>query len=264
MKILLIISFFFNYHIIYSQQEKLEVEGAIQISNSTDPSPDLGTIRWTGADFEGWNGIVWVSLTGGIKVGSVTDAAGQTYKTVNIGGQVWMAENLRTFKYNDNSSITLITNQTTWSGLSTGAWTSYNNDPGTYDIPYGKLYNWFAVETGKLCPTGWDVPTDLEWSTLIDFLGGIGLAGGKLKEKGAVHWLGENVGATNSSAFNGIPGGFRDDDGTFLLFGNRAFYWSSTPSGSNAWDRYISTYDDDANRFNRDKNAGLSVRCIKK
>jgi uncharacterized protein (TIGR02145 family) len=249
----------------FCQQEKLEIEGAIQIGNSSDPTPDVGTIRWTGSDFEGWNGIIWASLTGGAAVGSVTDASGITYKTVKIGGQEWMAENLRTFKYNDNSSITLITNQATWRGLSTGAWTGYNNDPGTYDVPYGKLYNWFAVETGNLCPTGWKVPSDSDWTTLSNYLGGLAIAGGKMKETGTTHWFSPNVGATNSSVFTAIPGGYRVASGSFdfISFGYGALFWSSTPNGSDAWDRSVNTHDSTIFRFDRDKNSGLSIRCIK-
>ncbi|MBK8505294.1 MAG: fibrobacter succinogenes major paralogous domain-containing protein [Saprospiraceae bacterium] len=164
-------------------QEQLEVEGAIIIMSSEASSPAPGTMRWTGSDFEGWNGQRWVSLTGYAIAGTVTDIDGNTYQTSRIGDQEWMVENLRVTKYNDNTAIDQITNNATWSGLSTAAWCWYDND-NSYEVPYGKLYNWYAVNSTKLCPTGWHVPSDAEWTTMTDHLGGSSTAGGKMKRAG--------------------------------------------------------------------------------
>ena len=116
--------------------------------------------------------------------------------------------NLKTTKYNDGTSIPNVTNDTSWSNLTTGAYCWYNNDV-SYKNPYGALYNWYAVNTGKLAPKGWHVPSDAEWTTLITYLGGESIAGGKLKEAGTTHWLSPNTEATNSTGFSALPGGRR-------------------------------------------------------
>lgn len=151
-----------NY--LHAQQEKLEIDGAIQISDAEDINTDPGTIRWTGSDFEGWNGVTWMTLTGR-PIGSVTDMDGNTYKTMQIGDNEWMLENLRTSRYFSNQSIAQVTDQTQWSGLNSAAWCWYNNDD-SYDIPYGKLYNAFAVNSGLLCPTGWKIPSKSDFDNL--------------------------------------------------------------------------------------------------
>jgi len=244
-------------------QEKMEVEGAIIIKDSEDPSPAPGTIRWSGSDFEGWNGQRWVSLTGYAIPGSVTDIDGNTYQTSRIGNQEWMVENLRVTKYNDNTVIDQITSNTIWSGLTTGAWCWYDND-NSNDNPYGKLYNWYAVNTNKLCPTDWHVPSDTEWTMLTDYLGGTSIAGGKMKETGTTHWISPNTGATNESGFTGLPGGRRNTNGGFLFIGNYGYWWSkSESSSSDAWYRYLDYLDGSVFRFNFDKRYGFSVRCVR-
>lgn len=251
-----------SYAMTYCQ-EKLEVEGAVIIGDSEDPTPVPGTIRWTGTDFEGWNGQRWVSLTGYATVGSVTDIDGNTYQTARIGNQEWMIENLRVTKYNDNTVIDQITNGTTWMGLVTGAW-CWNDNNSTYDIPYGKLYNWYAVNTGTLCPTGWHVPSDVEWTVLIDYLGGLALAGGKMKETGTTHWMAPNSGATNESGFAGLPGGGRYSNGTFIIVSDIGWWWSSMETSSDkAW--HIVLYHNFAfvNLTSNVKKLGMSVRCAK-
>ena len=249
-------------------QEKMEVEGAIIIKDSEALSPTAGTIRFnpTTNDFEGWNGHQWLSLTRLRESGGgVTDADGNTYTTVKLGTQEWMVENLRTTKYNDSIGILNVTDDIQWSELDisqTGAWCYYNND-GDYNTPYGKLYNWYAVATGKLCPTGWNVPSDAEWTTLTDYLGGIGIAGGKIKETGTTHWNIPNTGATNESGFAGLPGGVRKFDGIFFDFSYFGHWWSSTGSGSNAWYRLTSYNDDNVVRNSNNKRRGRSVRCVR-
>ena len=249
-------------------QEKMEVEGAIIIKNSEDTSPAAGTIRFntTTNDFEGWNGHQWLSLTRLRESGDgVTDADGNTYTTVKLGTQEWMVENLKTTKYNDNIGILNVTDNTQWSGLDvseTGAWCYYDN-LASNNSTYGKLYNWYAVNTGKLCPTGWDVPSDAEWTTLTDYLGGSGIAGGKMKEAGTTHWISPNTGASNESGFTGLPGGFRNTSGTFLNLGLYGYWWSSTESGANAWYRDLDYFDDNVYRDFIGKRLGFSVRCVR-
>ena len=244
-------------------QPTLEVEGSIKIGNNTDPNPKLGSMRWTGSDFEVWNGVIWASLTGNKEVGTMQDIDGNTYQTIRIGNQEWMVENLRVTKYRNNTVIDQITNVTTWSGLTTGAWCYWDNSSSN-NITYGKLYNWYAVTDGSgLCPTGWHVPSDGEWTTLTDYLGGMSIAGGKMKEEGTTHWSSPNAGATNESGFSGLPGGFRTSNGTFYNLGNIGYWWSSTESGANAWYRYLSYNDVNVNRSNLDERLGFSVRCLR-
>ena len=140
-----------------------------------------------------------------IAYGSMTDKDGNTYKTIQIGTQTWMAENLKTTKYNDRTSIPLVTDATSWSNLSTPACCWQDNVPAR-KVTYGVLYNWYTVNTGKLCPSGWHVPSDAEWNVLTDYLGGENIAGGKLKESGFKHWNKPNTGATNETHFSALSG----------------------------------------------------------
>ncbi|MBK8501077.1 MAG: fibrobacter succinogenes major paralogous domain-containing protein [Saprospiraceae bacterium] len=174
-------------------------------------------------------------------------------------------ENLKTTKYNDNIGILNVTDATQWSGLDvsqTGAWCYYDNLSSS-NSTYGKLYNWYAVNTGKLCPTGWHVPSDTEWTTLKDYLGGAGIAGGKMKETGTIHWNSPNTGATNESGFTGLPGGTRDNNGTFNVLGYVGDWWSSTESGANAWFRNLSYLNGIVGRSDVGERWGFSVRCLR-
>ena len=244
-------------------QEKLKVDGAIIIKDSEDPTPEAGTIRWTGQDFEGWNGQRWVSLTGYVQVGSVTDNDGNVYQTTRIENLEFMVENLRVTTYNDNTPIPQITDNTAWSNLTTGAWCWYNNS-SSYDVPYGKLYNWYAVNTGKLCPTDWDVPSNADYLTLIDELGGNTLAGGKMKEEGFDHWNPPNAGATNESGFTALGAGGRGFDGNFGWIHNWCFFWTSTSYDTNSSYQHSLKNTQPNNYSGTDQNRmGYSVRCIK-
>ncbi|MCB0685263.1 MAG: fibrobacter succinogenes major paralogous domain-containing protein [Saprospiraceae bacterium] len=245
-------------------QPVMEVEGAIKLGNFQDPNPELGTMRWTGSDFEIWNGVIWASLTGNKEVGTVMDIDNNTYKTIRIGSQVWMAENLSVTHYRNGVLIDQITNYETWAGLSTGAWCYYDN-LSSNNIPYGKLYNWYAVDTDVLCPSGWHVPTEADLLTLIVQLGGLGIAGGKMKEEGFSHWRSPNSGATNESGFTGLPGGFRHPENEFdKSMGSLGAWWSSSESHTN----YASILElsHSANQSTvppGSKSLGLSVRCLK-
>jgi len=193
---------------------------------------------------------------------SVTDIDGNVYKTVVIGTQTWMAENLRTTKYNDGTEIPNIKDGITWSELTTGAYCWYENDEASYKEPYGGLYNWYVVETGKLCPSGWHVPSNSDWETLINYLGGnADVIGGMLKEVSLKHWNSPNTGATNDSGFTALSIGYRDwYSGTFNNKGYYNSWWSTTLVS------YISLhYDDSRLGFykEREKEWGFNVRCIK-
>jgi len=199
---------------------------------------------------------------------SVTDINGNVYKTVTIGTQVWMAENLRVSKYNDGTPIPNVSDAVEWNNIeNTGAYCWYNNDSAKYEKPYGKLYNWFTVGTGKLCPAGWHVPSDDEWQTLVDQLGGVDIAGGKLKEAGTTHWKSPNTAATNEVGFTALPGGFRKVDGTYLLVGEIGLWWTTKEHETNpgAWAYYRIMWSTDATAGPRYdfKTEGFSIRCVK-
>ncbi len=191
----------------------------------------------------------------------VKDIDGNIYDTITIGTQVWMVQNLRVMKLNDGTAIP---KKTDWIFLSNPAYCWYNNNSTLSNSDYGVLYNWHAVNTEKLCPKGWHVPTDTEWATLIVYLGGESVAGGKLKEADTTHWESPNTSATNESGFTALPGGVRDNFGVSFDFGITGLWWSATQEGpTTAWGRYIS--NDDANIFRNsyNKSVGLSVRCVK-
>ena len=145
---------------------------------------------------------------------TVTDIDGNTYNTVQIGTQVWMSENLKTSRYRNGGSIPYVVGNSDWQALTTGAWSNYNHDAANDPI-YGKLYNWYTTLGDTLCPAGWGVPTDDEWTTLTTYLGGESVAGGKMKSVGTTYWNDPNTGATNESGFSVLPGGYRGTDGSF-------------------------------------------------
>ena len=198
-----------------------------------------------------------------VTYGTMTDQDGNVYKTVTIGTQTWMAENLRTTKYNDGTAIPNVTDDDEWGALTTGSYCNYNNMTGTDSIAtYGRLYNWYAVNTGKLAPTGWHVPSDAEWTVLTDYLGGTSIAGGKLKEIGTTHWQSPNTGATNVAGFTALPGGYRSSSGTFSYVGGLGYWWSATEySTTHAY--YRSILYSDVGREDGVKEVGFSVRCVR-
>jgi uncharacterized protein (TIGR02145 family) len=195
----------------------------------------------------------------------IADIDGNVYHIIKIGYQYWMAENLRTTKYNDGTSILRVIINSAWN-LTSGAYGWYNNDSATYEIPYGKLYNGYAVNSGKLCPTGWHVPSDAEWKTLGTSLGGENIAGGKLKETGSTHWSDPNIGATNEFGFSALPGGYREWDGISLGIRYNGYWWSTTEYNTNtSWFRTLSSYTGSLYNYTwgYDRRRGLSVRCVK-
>ena len=196
---------------------------------------------------------------------TVTDVDGNTYNTVTIGAQTWMKENLRTSKYNDYTSIEKVTDNSVWSSTGNGAYCWYNNDSASYENDYGKLYNWYAANAPKLCPNGWHTSTSDEWIILADFLGGYSGAttGGKMKQVGTVHWLTPNTGATNSSGFTGLPGGFRRSDGSFGWLDTAGTWWTTTTVSCNAWAWRLNYDASTISTYGIPLNSGYSLRCIK-
>ena len=199
---------------------------------------------------------------------NITDVEGNSYKTVYIGTQQWMGVNLKVSKYNDGTTIPSITDYTQWQNNTTGAWCYYNNDAAN-NPKYGKLYNWYAVSpttngNKNLCPKGWHVPTDAEWTVLTDYLGGVSVAGGKLKEVGTTNWNSPNTDATNTSLFTGLPGGYRSTNGNYYYIGNGGYWWSSTESNTNdAWYRSLGSYGGVAYWDGPNEEFGFSVRCLR-
>lgn len=191
---------------------------------------------------------------------TLKDIDGNTYKTVQIGGQCWMAENLRTSRYRDGTSIPNVRDASVWAGLSSGAWAHYDNFAGVESQGYGKLYNWFAVaDRRNICPVGWHVPADIEWTFLTNFLGSD--PGDKMKASAG--WAGGGNGS-NASGFNGLPGGYRYADGTFNYVGRNGFFWSSSESNSVlALSRLLDRDNRDLLRSNSNKRNGFSVRCVR-
>ncbi|NDC42012.1 MAG: hypothetical protein EBZ77_10760 [Chitinophagia bacterium] len=210
---------------------------------------------------------------------------GVNYPTVVLGnGQEWMAQNLNTTQYNDGTAIPLVTDTNQWAanynnGTTLPMMCWYNNDQATYTAnTFGALYNWYAVSpttngNRNVCPTGWHVPSDAEWSVLINYLdpnanGGNtnpNVAGGKMKSTGTQYWLSPNQDATNESGFSGLPGGARGNGVLpFVSIGEYGYWWSSTEdSTTNAWLRYLGYTNGNVGRITNDKGNGFSVRCLR-
>jgi uncharacterized protein (TIGR02145 family) len=201
---------------------------------------------------------------------------GEPLPSVAIGTQKWMNKNLDVATYRDGTPIPEVADRSAWAVLKTGAWCYYNNDSAN-ETTYSKLYNWYAVAgiydaaslndsslRKQLAPTGWHVPSDGEWTTLTDALGGGSVAGGKMKETGTAHWEAPNEGATNSSGFTGLPGGCRFNNGPFNYIGYNGYWWSSTEFNTTyAWYRNLNYNNGNVNRNYTNKPFGFSVRCLR-
>ncbi len=208
--------------------------------------------------------------------GTVTDIDGNTYQTVIIGNQEWMAENLRTATFANSDPIPNVTVGSVWSQLNSASWCNYQNNP-VNDPIYGKLYNWYAVsDPGNICPAGWHMPTDTEWQQLevvlgmpsgeVNSMGSRGSVvnvGGKLKA--VTMWSAPNTGASNESGFSGLPGGFRNfSNGSFNQLVYYGSWWSVSESGEDyAWCRGLEYVNGGIDRINSSKRGGYSVRCVR-
>ena len=205
--------------------------------------------------------------------GLLTDIVGNTYKTIKIGTQTWMAENLKTTKYKDGTDIPNVTNQAEWINRTTPGYCWYLNDAVKFKNTYGALYNWHAVNTGKICPTGWHVPSDSEWTTLTTDLGGDSVADSKLKETGTTHWINTYTRVINSSGFTALPGGncWGVKTEPLSYFGDLGYaghFWSTSEYNDpllgfyGAYSRtFIGGWEGYTNSTFT-KAQGLSVRCV--
>jgi hypothetical protein len=186
---------------------------------------------------------IFTQINAQLQTKTLTDADGNAYNTVIIGDQEWMKENLRTTKFNDNTDIQNITELREWARATSSAYSWYDNDIANKDH-YGALYNWHAVNTGKLCPDGWRIPTDQDWQKLIDISG------------------------ATASGFSPIPGGYRFGNywypGDFYEQGINGYWWSGTEyTDTHAWSRTVNSEKKKVYRSFFAKNYGFSVRCIK-
>jgi uncharacterized protein (TIGR02145 family) len=209
-----------------------------------------------------------VKFNTSLTYGTLTDIEGKNYKTIPIGIQTWMAENLKTTKYNDGSSIPKVADNSQWTNTITPAYCWFEDNDSLYANIYGAYYNWFAVNTGKLCPAGWHVPSDTEWQVLVDFLGGNKVAGSKIKEAGTNNWILSNKDATNSTGFTALPSGMRSTlDGTFSGQGYYGGWWSTAAADpsplASAWNRWVHGDTTVVARSEIFKKDGFNVRCLK-
>jgi len=227
-------------------------------------SPVAGLTIWCSncgvrGELEVYDGVSWTNMIGG------TTAADNTPRVV-IGAQTWTTQNLNVSVYKNGDPIPYVSDGT-WASLTTGAYCYYNNDSATYAATYGKLYNWYAVTDSRgLAPAGYHIPTDAEWTTLTDNLGGYLVSGGKMKSTGTTLWLTNNTGADNSSGFTGKPGGFRRDDGSNAYLGTFGYFWSSSQdavTSTNGISRHLKSTNTQTTSQNNNKKWGFSVRCIK-
>ncbi len=200
---------------------------------------------------------------------TILDIDGNIYKTVGIGTQIWLAENLKVTRFTDGTQIPCITENNDWKrgSLKTPGYCWYANDSINNKTVYGALYNYYAVEKGSLCPTGWHVPSKNDWITLAKYLGGTDVAGGKLKESSGNFWKSPNNCFVNNNDFDALPGGYRKSLlGDYFDIGINGYWWTSTSSSTSDSHVYMfsMTYDNTYLKSNqRYKNEGLSVRCIK-
>jgi uncharacterized protein (TIGR02145 family) len=208
-------------------------------------------------------------------LGSATDIDGNSYATVVIGKQEWMASNLKATRYNDGAPIPIMEDAFTWANLSTGSYSWYDNDIANKDV-YGALYNWYVIQYLELrsriddiCPTNFYLPSRGVWEALVDGLGGAMVASGALKEAGTSHWDPPNTGATNQSGFTALPAGNRDDTGSFVAKGQSSSWWSSDDSDVPDLAAASFFYLDDTSTTYSSTLAshpyedGLAIRCMR-
>lgn len=234
-------------------------------------NPIAGLIIWCidCDEIQAYNGTIWKNMAGAAACTS------PTISNVSICNQVIMVKNLDVAFYRNGDPIPKVTNPNDWNNLTTGAYRYYNNDSATYAATYGKLYNWYAVNDPRgLAPVGWHIPSDAEWNIMAKCIdpmadttpaGGIIslIAGGAMKEAGLTNWANPNTGATNSTGFTGLPGGWCDDEGTFSQNGIQGMWWTSSGNTSFARGRFLSHSNSYIGILNHPSTYGMSVRCIK-
>jgi uncharacterized protein (TIGR02145 family) len=191
---------------------------------------------------------------------------GNTYSAIIIGDQIWMAENLKTTSYNDTTDILNITDPIEWSNEFQGAYCWFNNSIEKKSS-YGAMYNWYTVNTEKLCPTGWRVPDNDDWSKLIESLGGVEIAGGKMKAVGTEYWADPNVDASNEIGFTARPGGYRGAfAGQFDEEKIRGWWWSSSDGTEYSGTAFVYLVNNDKKSIlvaEANEKNGVYVRCVK-
>ena len=197
----------------------------------------------------------------GYSTGTITDIDGNIYKTVKIGNQWWMAEDLKVKHFRNGDPIPNVTETTRWTNLTSEAYCIYDNDEKNKEI-YGLLYNWYAVNDSRnIAPEGWHVATDADWTALANYVKN---NSGKLKEAGTVHWKSPNTGATNETGFTALPGGLRYKDGVFSGLEYYGNFWTATQNGSNtAYYRGLGYNNTSIVRTTYDKHCGFLIRCVK-
>lgn len=268
-----------------------ELNATAEVAGSFDYTPEAGgvlnvgdnqilTVNFTPTDADNYrsasksvsinvlpNGTSSAVFNTGLSYSTVTDIDGNTYQTIVIGSQTWMAENLRTTKYRNGDAIPEVSGNSAWVNLTSGAYSNYDNNQDIDHLAtYGRLYNWFAVSDSRdLAPEGWHVATEMEWAALAENQGGLSTAGGKLKEAGNLHWNTPNTGATNSSGFTALPSGRREyTDGSFINTGFNGFWWTSTAYNPDYSWYYQINYDfATVVPANFHKQYGFAVRCVK-
>ncbi|MCK9206407.1 MAG: T9SS type A sorting domain-containing protein [Salinivirgaceae bacterium] len=248
----------------------------LKTGNLLNKAKTIKVMQYTTGDrlkFTGYSGGIYATIVVLVPTQSQTlsfnfvscvDVDGNYYSVVEIGTQLWMAENLKTTKYRNGNTISNVSDNTAWSNLSIGAYCNYSNDTN-YSAIFGRLYNWYAVNDSRdVAPLGWHVPSFTEWEMLSNYLDSNTVSGGKLKANCTLLWNSPNTGASNESGFTGIAGGFRDNVAVFQEIGNWATWWYST--SMNVTTAYVLVLwhdDDDFGQHYAAKTYGLSVRCIK-
>jgi len=196
----------------------------------------------------------------------ITDIDGNEYGSVTIGNQVWMKQNLKTANYNNGDAIPTDYNADDWDNLSEGAYSTYDDNDLNKDI-YGNLYNWWAANDDRgVCPVGWELPSESDWSSLVSYLGGQDVAGGKLKQQGLNYWNAPNGGATNESGFSALPAGTRHSNGglDYEYIGDMSNFWSTgTTSEANGLNYLLNNDSGYINITGNGKGWGGSIRCLK-
>lgn len=218
------------------------------------------------------NGKTTAIFNPNLDYGTVTDQDGNTYKTIVIGTQTWMAENLRTTKYQNGDDIPEVKENSAWANLKTGVYCNpVRIDSNEFVATYGRLYNWYAVSDSRnLAPSGWHVCTEDDLTELIDYLGGLNVAGGKLKESGVSHWS-LSIEATNETGFTALPTGYLNpgsyiNPGDFFAIGYSLYghFWNDTEVNNNEASEWTLVYNGGGIWiFQNPKEFGCSVRCVK-
>ncbi len=217
--------------------------------------------------------VLWpkINFNENLVYGTMTDQDGNVYKTITIGSQTWMAENLRVTTYANGDNISYIESYDGWTASNEGAYCWMGNDKETYKDIYGALYNFYTIKDSRsIAPIGWHVPSLNEWNTLISYLGGIDLAGNKLREKGTSHWAISDIEGTNESGFTALPGGHRETEGSFVNYRgvtHSAEFWTNTnysdPTNAYAYPIVISKTGEIINYYKESKSDGKYIRLIK-